>query len=106
MIFLLVGCSNKSINEYDATAIGIITNKKYTPASSTVYCGKSYILQPRTNIIPAKYEITITVDNMFSIINNEILYNKYEIGDSVEVILNYKEYKNGGTISVKITSIK
>ena len=100
----LTGCA-KCINEYDKTVVGTVDNKEYTAAYNFTYMvpvrvGKVTTMQPRIMHHSEKYEITIIVDNMSVIIDNEDLYNQYEIGDSINMNVHYKEY-NDGTVKRK-----
>lgn len=95
----LTGCA-KCINEYDKTAAGIVDNKEYTAAYNSTYMvpvivGKVTTMQPRIAHHAAKYEVTIIVEDMSVIIDNEDLYNQYEAGDSIDMNVHYKEYDDG-----------
>lgn len=99
LCMMLAGCA-KCINEYDKTVVGIVDNKEYTAAHNSTYMvpvhiGKVTTMQPRTRHYAAKYEITIIVDDMSIVINDEDLYNQYEIGDSIDMNVHYKEYDDG-----------
>ena len=95
----LIGCA-KCINEYDKTIMGIVDNKEYTAEYNSTYMvpvkvGKVTTMSPRIIHHAAKYEITIIVDDMSVTINNEDLYNQYEIGDFINMNVHYKEYDDG-----------
>lgn len=99
LCMILAGCA-KCINEYDKTIVGIVDNKEYAAAYNSTYMapvrvGKITTMQPRTRHHAAKYEVTIIVDDMSIIINDEDLYNQYEIGDSIDMNVHYREYDDG-----------
>ena len=76
---------------------GIVDNKEYTAAYNSTYMvpvkvGKVTTMQPRIAYHAAKYEVTIIVEDMSVVIDNEDLYNQYEIGDSIDMNIHYKEY--------------
>lgn len=105
---ILAGCA-KCINEYDKTVVGIVEGKEYIAAYNSTYMvpvhiGKVTTMQPRTRHHAAKYEVTIIVEDLSVTINDENLYNQYEIGDSIDMNIHYKEYDDG-TIKRK-TSVK
>lgn len=90
----------KCINEYDKTIMGIVSNKKYTAEYNSIYMvpvkiGKVTTMSPRIRHHAAKYEVTIIVDDMSVIIDNEDLYNQYKIEDFISMNVHYKEYDDG-----------
>lgn len=96
---LLAGCA-KCINEYDKAAVGTVDNKEHIAAYNSTYMtpvhiGKVTTMQPRTMHHAARYEVTIIVNDMSVTIDNEDLYNQYEVGDSIDMNIHYKEYDNG-----------
>lgn len=67
-----------------------------------VKVGEVTTVLPKVIHHAAKYEITIIVDDMSVIIDNEDLYNQYEIGDFINMNVYYKEYDDG-TIKRKVS---
>lgn len=108
VMMLLTGCDGP-INEYNEPAIGVISNKEYTSAYSSIYMvpvsiGKVMTMQPRTMYHDAEYKVTINIENMSTTINDETLYNQYKIGDPIDMNIHYEEYKDGSikkSISVR-----
>ena len=98
--FFFTGCGKECINEYDKTITGMVSNREYTPESqyqTTSYIQMGRMLIPHTNnhTSPAKYKVTITVDGFSKTFDDEALYNSYIIGDSIDMVVHYKEYNDG-----------
>ena len=95
----LTGCA-KVTNEYDKIETGVITDKNYQTAYTTVvmvqmYTGKVITMRTQTILHPAKYNVTCDIDGYIIYWNDKDIYEKYNENDKVNVIIHYKEYDNG-----------
>ena len=104
----LTGCA-KVTNEYDKIETGIITDKNYQAAYTTVVMvpmriGKVTTMRPQPISHPAQYNVTCDIDGYTVYWNNKNIYEIYNENDEVNVLIHYKEYDNG-TIKKRVTEI-
>lgn len=81
----LTGCAVKyGYNNVDA----VVSDKQYIEPSMhmmPVYTGKSTILVPENS--PAEHDITFSYGKVTSTSNDDVLYNKYKVGDKIPMYL-------------------
>ena len=104
----LTGCA-KVTNEYDKIETGIITDKNYQAAYTTVvmvpmHAGKVTTMRPQPISQPAQYNVTCDIDGYTVYWNNKNIYETYNENDEVNVLIHYKEYDNG-TIKKRVIEI-
>lgn len=95
----LTGCA-KVTNEYDKIEIGVITDKNYQAAYTTVvmvpmHAGKVTTMRPQSISHPAQYNVTCDIDGYMVYWDNKNIYETYNKNDEVNVLVHYKEYDNG-----------
>lgn len=95
----LTGCA-KVTNEYDKTEIGIITDKNYQSAYTTIvmvpmHVGKVTTIRPQPISHPAQYNVVCNVDGYVIYWDDKDIYETYNENDKVNVIIHYKEYDDG-----------
>lgn len=95
----LTGCA-KVTNEYDKIETGIITDKNYQAAYTTVvmvpmHAGKVTTMRPQPISHPAQYNVTCDIDGYTVYWNNKNIYETYNENDEVNVLIHYKEYDDG-----------
>lgn len=95
----LTGCA-KVTNEYDKIETGIITDKNYQAAYTTVvmvpvHAGKVTTMRPQPISHPAQYNVTCDIDGYTVYWDNKNIYETYNENDEVNVLIHYKEYDDG-----------
>lgn len=84
---ILVGC-NRVTEKKEQQVVGIVTHREFEEEYySTKYVHVHRTLVPISHHHPAKYLITITYEGIEQTFDNSTLYNKVDVGDSVEVTL-------------------
>ena len=102
LIYLcLTGCA-KVTNEYDKIETGVITDKNYQAAYTTVVMvpmrvGKVTTMHPQSISHPAQYNVTCDIDGYIVYWDNKDIYEAYNENDEVNVLIHYKEYDDGTT---------
>ena len=104
----LIGCA-KVTNEYDKIETGVITDKNYQEAYTTVvmvpmHTGKVTTMRPQTISHPAQYNVTCDIDGYIVYWDNKDIYEAYNENDEVNVRIHYKEYDDG-TIKKDATGV-
>ena len=104
----LTGCA-KVTNEYDKIETGIITDKNYQAAYTTVvmvpvHIGKVTSMRPQPISHPAQYNITCDIDGYIVYWDDKDIYEAYNENDEVNVSIHYKEYDDG-TIKKHATGV-
>ena len=104
----LTGCA-KVINEYDKIETGIITDKNYQAAHTTVvmvpmHTGKVTTMRLQTISHPAQYNVTCDIDGYIVYWDNKNIYETYNENEEVNVLIHYKEYDDG-TIKKDATGV-
>ena len=104
----LTGCA-KVTNEYDKIGTGVITDKNYQEAYTTIvmvpmHTGKVTTMRPQPISHPAQYNVTCDIDGYIVYWNNKNIYERYNENEEVNVLIHYKEYDNG-TIKKYATEI-
>ena len=104
----LTGCA-KVTNEYDKIETGVITDKNYQAAYTTVVMvpmrvGKVTTMHPQSISHPAQYNVTCDIDGYTVYWDNKNIYETYNENDEVNILIHYKEYDNG-TIKKRVTEI-
>lgn len=94
----LTGCA-KVTNEYDKVETGIITDKNYQAAYTTVVMvpmqvGKVTTMYPQSISHPAQYNVVCDVDGYIIYWDDKNIYEAYSENDEVNVLIHYKEYDN------------
>ena len=97
----LTGCA-KVTNEYDKIETGIITDKNYQAAYTTVVMvpmrvGKVTTMHPQSISHPAQYNVTCDINGYIVYWDNKDIYEAYNENDEVNVLIHYKEYDDGTT---------
>ena len=95
----LTGCA-KVTNEYDKIETGVITDKNYQAAYTTVvmvpiHMGKVTAMRPQPISHPAQYNVTCDIDGYTVYWDNKDIYEAYNENDEVNVSIHYKEYDDG-----------
>ena len=95
----LTGCA-KVTNEYDKIETGVITDKNYQAAYTTVVMvpmrvGKVTTMRPQPISHPAQYNVTCDVNGYVIYWNDKNIYEAYNENDEVNVLIHYKEYDYG-----------
>ena len=95
----LTGCA-KVTNEYDKIETGVITDKNYQAAYTTVvmvpmHTGKVTIMRPQPISHPAQYNVTCDVNGYVIHWDDKNIYEAYNENDEVNVLIHYKEHDNG-----------
>ena len=104
----LTGCA-KVTNEYDKIETGVITDKNYQAAYTTVvmvpmHAGKVTTMRPQPISHPAQYNVTCDIDGYTVYWDNKDIYEAYNENDEVNVRIHYKEYDDG-TIKKDATGV-
>ena len=104
----LTGCA-KVTNEYDKIETGVITDKNYQSAYTTVvmvpmHVGKVTTMRPQPISHPAQYNVTCDIDGYIVYWDNKDIYEAYNENDEVNVSIHYKEYDDG-TIKKDVTGV-
>ena len=104
----LTGCA-KVTNEYDKIETGVITDKNYQAAYTTVtmvpmHVGKVTTMRPQPISHPAQYNVTCDIDGYTVYWDNKDIYERYNENDEVNVSIHYKEYDDG-TIKKDVTGV-
>ena len=102
------GCA-KVTNEYDKIETGVITDKNYQAAYTTVtmvpmHVGKVTTIHPQPISHPAQYNVTCDIDGYIVYWDNKDIYEAYNENDEVNVLIHYKEYDDG-TIKKHATGV-
>ena len=97
----LTGCA-KVTNEYDKIETGIIIDKNYQAAYTTVvmvpmHAGKVTTMRPQPVSHPAQYNVVCDIDGYIVYWNDKNIYEAYNENDEVNVRIHYKEYDDGTT---------
>ena len=97
----LTGCA-KVTNEYDKIETGVIVDKNYQAAYTTVvmvpmHTGKVTTMRPQPVSHPAQYNVTCDIDGYIVYWDNKDIYEAYNENDKVNVLIHYKEYDDGTT---------
>ena len=95
----LTGCA-KVTNEYDKIETGVITDKNYQAAYTTVvmvpmHVGKVTTMRPPPISHPAQYNVTCDIDGYIVYWDDKDIYETYNENDEVNVSIHYKEYDDG-----------
>ena len=95
----LTGCA-KVTNEYDKIETGVITDKNYQTAYTTVVMvpmrvGKVTTMHPQSISHPAQYNVICDIDGYVVYWNDKDIYEAYNKNDEVNVRIHYKEYDDG-----------
>lgn len=95
----LTGCA-KMTNEYDKVETGVITDKNYQAAYTTVIMvpmrvGNVTTVHPQLISHPAQYNVVCDVNGYIVHWNNEDIYEACNENDEVNVLIHYKEYDDG-----------
>ena len=95
----LTGCA-KVTNEYDKIETGVITDKNYQAAYTTVvmvpmHVGKVTTMRPQPISHPAQYNVTCDIDGYIVYWDDKDIYETYNENDEVNVSIHYKEYDDG-----------
>lgn len=104
----LTGCA-KVTNEYDKVETGVITDKNYRAAYTTVTMvpmrvGKVTTMRPQPISHPAQYNVVCDVNGYVIYWNSKNIYEAYNEDDEVNVLIHYKEY-NDGTVKKQAEGI-
>ena len=104
----LTGCA-KVTNEYDKIETGVIIDKNYQAAYTTVtmvpmHVGKVTTMRPQPISHPAQYNVTCDIDGYIVYWDNKDIYEAYNENDEVNVRIHYKEYDDG-TIKKDATGV-
>ena len=99
IIFISVGCKSV-VKTTEKDVIARIDDKYFKEESvSFVIIGK--IINQIHH--PAEYHVVIEYDGRKYDFNNELVYNNYEIGDDIKVIMEIKDYSDGSyTTKIKL----
>lgn len=97
----LTGCA-KVTNEYDKIETGVIIDKNYQAAYTTVvmvpmHTGKVTTMRPQPILYPAQYNVACDIDGYIVYWDNKDIYEAYNENDEVDVLIHYKEYNDGTT---------
>ena len=99
----------KVTNEYDKIETGVITDKNYQAAYTTVVLvpmrvGKVTTMRPQSISHPAQYNVTCDIDGYIVYWDNKDIYEAYNENDEVNVSIHYKKYDDG-TIKKHATGV-
>ena len=100
LICLCLTGGAKVTNEYDKIETGIITDKNYQAAYTTVVMvsmrvGKVTTMRPQPISHPAQYNVTCDIDGYIVYWDNKDIYEAYNENDKINVLIHYKEYDDG-----------